>query len=355
MIEKLELIRERFNEVGKMIVDPDIIADMKRYVRLNKEYKDLEKIVREFEKYEDVLSNIKTNKEIISTESDPDFKMMAEDDLGELEVRKVELEESLKKLLIPKEPEDSKNCVMEFRAGTGGDEASIFAGDLFRMYTKYCESRGWNVSVMDSNEGTMGGYKEIIMEVSGEDVYGDLKFEAGVHRVQRVPQTETQGRVHTSAATVMVLPEADEFDVEIKPSDIRKDLYCASGPGGQSVNTTYSAVRLTHIPTGIVAQCQDQKSQPRNYEKALQVLRSRIYDMELQKKLEADSQKRKGMVASGDRSAKIRTYNYPQGRVTDHRIGLTLYNLSAVMDGDIQKFIDELKLAENTAKLQQGE
>lgn len=355
MLEKLELIRERFHEVSKMIVDPDIISDMKRYVKLNKEYKDLEKIVTEFEKYEEVLANISSNKEIIATEEDPEFKEMAKMDLDELQPKKEELEEVLKQLLIPKDPEDSKNCVMEFRAGTGGDEASIFAGDLFRMYTKYCESRGWKVSVMDVSYGTQGGYKEVIIEVEGEDVYGDLKFEAGVHRVQRVPQTETQGRVHTSAATVMVLPEADEFDVEIKNSDIRKDLYCASGPGGQSVNTTYSAVRLTHIPTGIVAQCQDQKSQPRNYEKALQVLRSRIYDMELQKKLEADSIKRKGMVSSGDRSAKIRTYNYPQGRVTDHRIGLTVYNLPSVMDGDIQKIVDELKLAENAAKMQAGE
>lgn len=355
MIEKLELIKERFGEVSKMIVDPEVIADMKRYVKLNKEYKSLGKIVEEYDKYQEVIENINSNKEIISTEEDPEFKQMAEEDLKELEPRKLELEENLKQLLIPKDPEDEKNCVMEFRAGTGGDEASIFAGDLFRMYTKYCESRGWTVSVMDVNYGTQGGYKEVIMEVSGEDVYGDLKFEAGVHRVQRVPQTETQGRVHTSAATVMVLPEADEFDVEIKTSDIRKDLYCASGPGGQSVNTTYSAVRLTHLPTGIVAQCQDQKSQPRNYEKALQVLRSRIYDMELQKKLEADSEKRKGMVSSGDRSAKIRTYNYPQGRVTDHRIGLTLYNLSSVMDGDIQKLVDELKIAENAAKLKEGE
>jgi len=355
MIEKLELIKERFGEVSKMIVDPEVIADMKRYVKLNKEYKSLGKIVEEYDKYQEVIENINSNKEIISTEDDPEFKQMAEDDLKELEPRKLELEENLKQLLIPKDPEDEKNCVMEFRAGTGGDEASIFAGDLFRMYTKYCEGRGWTVSVMDVNYGTQGGYKEVIMEVSGEDVYGDLKFEAGVHRVQRVPQTETQGRVHTSAATVMVLPEADEFDVEIKNSDIRKDLYCASGPGGQSVNTTYSAVRLTHLPTGIVAQCQDQKSQPRNYEKALQVLRSRIYDMELQKKLEADSEKRKGMVSSGDRSAKIRTYNYPQGRVTDHRIGLTLYNLSSVMDGDIQKLVDELKIAENAAKLKEGE
>ena len=355
MIEKLELIRERFGEVSRMIVDPDIVSDMKRYVKLNKEYKDLEKIVVEFEKYEEVIENIASNKEIISTEDDPEFKEMAEMDLKELLPQKVQIEEYLKQLLIPKDPEDAKNCVMEFRAGTGGDEASIFAGDLFRMYTKYCEGRGWKVSVVDVSYGTQGGYKEVIIEVEGDEVYGELKFEAGVHRVQRVPQTETQGRVHTSAATVMVLPEADEFDVEIRNSDIRKDLYCASGPGGQSVNTTYSAVRLTHLPSGIVAQCQDQKSQPRNYEKALQVLRSRIYDMELQKKLAADSVMRKGMVSSGDRSAKIRTYNYPQGRVTDHRIGLTVYNLPSVMDGDIQKFVDELKLAENTAKLHQGE
>ena len=355
MFEKLELIRERFHEVSKMIVDPDIISDMKRYVKLNKEYKDLEKIVIEFEKYEEILENISSNKEIIATEDDPEFKEMAKMDLDELIPKKVEIEEIIKQLLIPKDPEDAKNCVMEFRAGTGGDEASIFAGDLFRMYTKYCEGRGWKVSVVDVSYGTQGGYKEVIIEVEGDDVYGELKFEAGVHRVQRVPQTETQGRVHTSAATVMVLPEADEFDVDIRNSDIRKDLYCASGPGGQSVNTTYSAVRLTHLPSGIVAQCQDQKSQPRNYEKALQVLRSRIYDMELQKKLAADSIKRKGMVSSGDRSAKIRTYNYPQGRVTDHRIGLTVYNLPSVMDGDIQKFVDELKMAENTAKMQAGE
>ena len=354
MIEKLELIRERFIEVSKMIVDPDIIADMKRYVKLNKEYKNLGDIVAVYEQYEEVISNIANNKEIIATEDDAEFKAMADEELTELNPLKIKLEEDLKQLLVPKDPEDEKNCVMEFRAGTGGDEASIFAGDLFRMYTKFCESRGWKVSVMDVSYGTQGGYKEVIIEVEGDNVYGELKFEAGVHRVQRVPQTETQGRVHTSAATVMVLPEADEFDVEIKNSDIRKDLYCASGPGGQSVNTTYSAVRLTHLPTGIVAQCQDQKSQPRNYEKALQVLRSRIYDMELQKKLAADSVMRQGMVSSGDRSAKIRTYNYPQGRVTDHRIGLTLYNLPSVMDGDIQKIVDELKLADNTAKLQEG-
>jgi peptide chain release factor 1 len=355
MLEKLELIRERYIEVSKMIVDPEIVTDMKRYVKLNKEYKNLGVIVTEFEKFEEVISNIKNNKEIVATEEDPEFKEMAADEIKELEPQKIAIEEKLKQLLVPRDPEDEKNCVMEFRAGTGGDEASIFAGDLFRMYTKYCEGRGWKVSVMDVSYGTQGGYKEVIIEVEGDNVYGELKFEAGVHRVQRVPQTETQGRVHTSAATVMVLPEADEFDVEIRNSDIRKDLYCASGPGGQSVNTTYSAVRLTHLPTGIVAQCQDQKSQPRNYDKALQVLRSRIYDMELQKKLAADSVLRQGMVSSGDRSAKIRTYNYPQGRVTDHRIGFTVYNLPTVMDGDIQKFVDELKLADNTAKLHEGQ
>lgn len=355
MFEKLELIKERFIEVSKMIIDPDVVSDMKRYVKLNKEYKSLGIIVSQYDMYSETISNISDNKEIIATEKDVEFKAMAEDEIKLLVPQSDALVEQLKQLLVPRDPEDEKNCVMEFRAGTGGDEASIFAGDLFRMYTKYCESRGWKVSVMDVSYGTQGGYKEVIIEVEGDDVYGDLKFEAGVHRVQRVPQTETQGRVHTSAATVMVLPEADEFEVEIRNSDIRKDLYCASGPGGQSVNTTYSAVRLTHLPTGIVAQCQDQKSQPRNYDKALQVLRSRIYDMELQKKLAADSVKRKGMVSSGDRSAKIRTYNYPQGRVTDHRIGLTLYNLQAVMDGELQKIIDELKIAENSAKLQEGE
>ena len=259
-------------------------------------------------------------------------------------------------MLIPKDPDDSKNVVIELRAGTGGDEASIFAGDLFRMYTKFCEGKKWNVSLVDSNPGTSGGYKEIIFEVSGnDDIYGLLKFESGVHRVQRVPQTETQGRVHTSAATVMVLPEAEEFDVELNMNDVRIDYFCSSGPGGQSVNTTYSAVRLTHTPTGIVAQCQDQKSQHKNKDKALKVLRSRLYELELNKKLEADSLKRNSMVSSGDRSAKIRTYNYPQGRVTDHRIGLTLYDLQNIVNGDIEKIIDELKLVQNTEMLKNSE
>ena len=263
------------------------------------------------------------------------------------------LEEEIKFLLIPKDPEDTKNAVMEIRAGTGGDEASIFAGDLFRMYTKYCEGRGWKTSVVDFSEGTSGGFKEIQFEITGEDVYGVLKFEAGVHRVQRVPQTETQGRVHTSAATVMVFPEAEEFDVQIEMKDVRIDYFCSSGPGGQSVNTTYSAVRLTHVPTGLVAQCQDQKSQHKNKEKAFKVLRSRLYDLELAKKQAEDAAKRGSMVTSGDRSAKIRTYNYSQGRVTDHRINLTLYDLSNIINGDIQKIIDELQLVNNTEKLKE--
>lgn len=355
LLEKLVFIKERHDEVGKQIIDPDIIADMKRYIKLNKEYKDLEPIVEVYHNYRNVLENINSSKEIISTESDPDFVQMAKDELNELEGTVVELEEIVKVLLIPKDPEDAKSAVVEIRAGTGGDEASIFAGDLFRMYSKYCENRKWKVEIVDINYGTSGGYKEIIFEVNGDNVYGDLKFEAGVHRVQRVPATETQGRVHTSAATVMVLPEADEFDVEVKKSDLKVDSYCSSGPGGQSVNTTYSAIRLTHIPSGIVAQCQDQKSKLKNYDKALSVLRTRIYQMELEKKLAADSLRRKSMVSSGDRSAKIRTYNYPQGRVTDHRINLTMYNLPNIIDGDIQEIIDKLKIAENAEKLTAGE
>ena len=279
---------------------------------------------------------------------------MAKMEMDDAKNRIPQLEEEIKFLLIPKDPEDAKNAVMEIRAGTGGDEASIFAGDLFRMYTKYCEGRGWKTSVVDFSEGTSGGFKEIQLEINGDDVYGVLKFEAGVHRVQRVPQTETQGRVHTSAATVMVFPEAEEFDVQIEMKDVRVDYFCSSGPGGQSVNTTYSAVRLTHVPTGLVAQCQDQKSQHKNKEKAFKVLRSRLYDLELAKKQAEDALKRGSMVTSGDRSAKIRTYNYSQGRVTDHRINLTLYDLSNIINGDIQKIIDELQLVNNTEKLKES-
>lgn len=353
MLDKLQIVKQRFDEVSDLIIQPDIIMDQKRYVQLNKEYKDLGQVVKKANEYEVLLNNIAEAKEIISDGSDAEMVEMAKMEMDEANTRIPELEDEIKFLLIPKDPEDSKNAVVELRAGTGGDEASIFAGDLFRMYTKYCEGRGWKVSTVDFSEGTNGGFKEIQFEVSGEDVYGTLKFEAGVHRVQRVPQTETQGRVHTSAATCMVFPEAEEFDVEINPKEVRIDFFCSSGPGGQSVNTTYSAVRLTHIPTGLVAQCQDQKSQHKNKEKAFKVLRSRLYEMELAKKNAADAAKRGSMVTSGDRSAKIRTYNYPQGRVTDHRIGLTLYDLSNIVNGDIQKIIDELSLAENTEKLKE--
>ncbi|SHJ02204.1 peptide chain release factor 1 [Algibacter luteus] len=351
MLEKLQIVKQRFDEVSDLIIQPDIISDQKRYVELNREYKDLRILMDKREKYIELTNNLAEAEEIISDGSDSEMVEMAKMQYDEAKSGISALEEEIKVLLIPKDPEDAKNAVVELRAGTGGDEASIFAGDLFRMYTKYCESKGWKVDTVDFSEGTNGGFKEIQFEVTGEDVYGTLKFEAGVHRVQRVPQTETQGRVHTSAATVMVFPEAEEFDVEINPKDVRIDFFCSSGPGGQSVNTTYSAVRLTHIPTGLVAQCQDQKSQHKNKEKAFKVLRSRLYDLELAKKQEEDAAKRGSMVSSGDRSAKIRTYNYPQGRVTDHRIGLTLYDLSNIVNGDIQKIIDELQLAENTEKL----
>jgi peptide chain release factor 1 len=351
MLDKLESIKLRFDEVSELLVNPDIISDMKRYIQLNKEYKDLEPIIVAFKEYKNVLSNIESSKEMLK---DDEMKEMAKLELDDLQPKVEVMEEEIKLLLIPKDPADSKNAVVEIRAGAGGDEASIFSGDLYRLYTNYASAKGWKTELVDVAEGTSGGYKEIIFNVKGEDVYGTLKFESGVHRVQRVPQTETQGRVHTSAASVVVMPEAEEFDVEIKDSDIRKDTYCSSGPGGQSVNTTYSAVRLTHIPTGVVAQCQDQKSQHKNYDKALKVLRSRIYEIELQKRLEELSGKRKSMVVTGDRSAKIRTYNYPQGRVTDHRIGLTQYNLQNVMDGDIDKFIEELQIAENAERLLEG-
>ncbi|RNC89437.1 MAG: peptide chain release factor 1 [Allomuricauda sp.] len=354
MLEKLNIVKQRFDEVSDLIIQPDIISDQKRYVKLNKEYKDLKILVDKRDVYIELTQNIAEAEEIIADGSDPEMVEMAKMQLDEAKGALPKLEDEIKFLLIPKDPEDEKDVVMEIRAGTGGDEASIFAGDLYRMYAKYCESKGWKTNIIDLNEGTAGGYKEIHFEVSGEDVYGTLKFEAGVHRVQRVPQTETQGRVHTSAATVMVIPEAEEFDVQIDPKDVRIDYFCSSGPGGQSVNTTYSAVRLTHVPTGIVAQCQDEKSQHKNKDKAFKVLRSRLYDLELAKKQAEDAAKRNSQVSSGDRSAKIRTYNYPQGRVTDHRIGLTLYDLQNIINGDVQKIIDELMLVENTEKLKEA-
>ena len=348
MVEKLKLVENRFAELSELIIQPDIISDQKRYIQISKEYKDLKRIIDKGEVYKNLIANKSEAQEIISIEKDDEMIEMAKMQLEEVEAELPKIEEDLKVLLIPKDPDDSKNVVVEIRAGTGGDEASIFAGDLYRMYTKFSESKNWSVNLVDLNEGTSGGYKEIIFEVNGEDVYGNLKFEAGVHRVQRVPQTETQGRVHTSAATVIVLPEAEEFDVELDMQDVRIERTTSTGPGGQSVNTTYSAIKLHHEPTGIIVSCQDQKSQHKNLDKALKVLRTRLYELEVEKRRQADSLKRKSMVSSGDRSAKIRTYNYPQGRVTEHRIGLTLYDLPKIINGDIQKIIDELMLAENS-------
>jgi len=351
ILEKLEGVKNRFEEVSQLIAEPEIIADMKRYIKLNKEYKDLEPVILAYKEYKNTLSNIDSAKKMLASEKDEEIREMAKQELEELTENLPAMEEKIKMLLLPADSEDSKNAIVEVRAGTGGDEASIFAGDLFRMYTKFCERMKWKIEVNRFTEGTVGGYKEIVFMVSGEGVYGIMKYESGVHRVQRVPQTETQGRLHTSAASVAVLPEAEEFDVQIKPDDIRKDTYCSSGPGGQSVNTTYSAIRLTHIPTGIVVTCQDQKSQLKNLDKAMKELRTRLYSLEYEKYLSEIASKRKTMVSTGDRSAKIRTYNYPQGRMTDHRINLTLYNLTSIMDGDILEIIEKLQMAENAERL----
>jgi peptide chain release factor 1 len=354
MLDKLQAIEDRFEEVGQLIVQPDATADIKKYSKLSKEYKELQKIVDKYHQYKNILDHIESAKSVLSTEKDPEFREMAKRELDELNPQKEDIEETLKTMLIPKDPNDSKNAVLEIRAGTGGDEAAIFAGDLFRMYQRFAEKSKWKLEVLDLTEGTSGGYKEIISMVTGEDVYGKLKYESGVHRVQRVPTTETQGRVHTSAASVAVLPEMDEVDVEVNMNDIRKDTFCSSGPGGQSVNTTYSAVRLTHLPTGLVVSCQDEKSQLKNLDKALKVLRSRLYEIELQKHQDEVGAQRRSMVGSGDRSDKIRTYNYPQGRVTDHRIGYSVHNLPTVMDGEIGDFIEQLQIAENAEKLKEG-
>ena len=354
LLEKLETFYIRFREIGQLITDPEVIQDMNRFVKLNKEYRDLEQIVEAGDELKRAVSSYDEAREILNTETDKELKEMAEMEIEELDAKIPELESKVKMLLVPADPEDSKNVILEIRAGTGGDEASLFAGDLFRMYTKFCESKRWKLEITNYSEGTSGGYKEIVANITGDGVYGIMKYESGVHRVQRVPATETQGRVHTSAATVAVLPEAEEVDVVLNPADIRKDTYCSSGPGGQSVNTTYSAIRLTHIPTGIVVTCQDEKSQLKNLAKAMTELRSRIYAIEHQKYLDEIATKRKTMVSTGDRSAKIRTYNYPQGRVTDHRINLTLYNLAAVMDGELGEIIEKLQIEENTEKLKES-
>ena len=354
LLEKLETFYIRFREIGQLITDPEVIQDMNRFVKLNKEYRDLEQIVEAGDELKRAVSSYDEAREILNTETDKELKEMAEMEIEELDAKIPELESKVKMLLVPADSEDSKNVILEIRAGTGGDEASLFAGDLFRMYTKFCESKRWKIEITNYSEGTSGGYKEIVANITGDGVYGIMKYESGVHRVQRVPATETQGRVHTSAATVAVLPEAEEVDVVLNPADIRKDTYCSSGPGGQSVNTTYSAIRLTHIPTGIVVTCQDEKSQLKNLAKAMTELRSRIYAIEHQKYLDEIATKRKTMVSTGDRSAKIRTYNYPQGRVTDHRINLTLYNLAAVMDGELGEIIEKLQIEENTEKLKES-
>lgn len=351
LIKKLEEVKERYENIEQQLADPEVAQDHKKFAELNKEYTDLKDLIGLYEEYKTLLSNIENSKEILEQEKDEEMRDMAKNELEELEEKQEQMEQDIKQKLVPPDPEDSKNAIMEIRAGSGGDEAGIFTGDLLKMYQKFCESQGWKTEVIDYTEASSGGFKEVIMNVYGDKAYGRLKFESGVHRVQRVPKTETQGRIHTSAASVVVLPEAEEIDVEVKEADIRRDVFCASGPGGQSVNTTYSAVRLTHLPTGVVASCQDEKSQTKNYNKALKVLRSRIYEIEYQKKLEEESQKRKTMVSTGDRSAKIRTYNFPQSRVTDHRINMTSHNLDSIMDGELGEFIDALQMADNLEKL----
>ena len=351
ILSRLDGLKLKYEETGQKLTDPEVIADVKQFVQLNKEYKELEPIIEASERYRTAIANLAEAKDILANDKDEEMREMARGEIAELEPKIETLEEEIKLLLIPKDPQDAKNAIVEIRGGTGGDEAAIFAGDLMRMYTKYIESKGWKYEITSFSEGTAGGYKEVVMKVTGNNVYGTLKYESGVHRVQRVPQTETQGRVHTSAASVAVLPEAEEFDVEISMNDIRKDIFCASGPGGQSVNTTYSAIRLTHIPTGIVVQCQDQKSQLKNFDKAFEELRTRVFNLEYSKYLDEIASKRKTMVSTGDRSAKIRTYNYPQGRVTDHRIGLTLRNLQDILDGNLNRVIEPLILADQEEKL----
>ncbi len=351
ILNKLEGVKERFEEVGRLLNEPGVMSDMKNYIHLNKEYKELDPVVAAYKEYKNTLINIDSTKDLLAVEKDDEMREMAKAELDELTGKVADMEENLKILLLPTDPQDEKNAILEIRAGSGGDEASIFAGDLFRLYTKFCEQKGWKMEITTFTEGTAGGYKEIIVDVRGDGVYGILKYESGVHRVQRVPQTETQGRIHTSAASVVVLPEAEEFDVDLKQEDIRIDRFCSSGPGGQSVNTTYSAVRLTHVPTNVVVSCQDQKSQIKNLEKAMSELRTRLYNLEYQKYLDSVASQRKTMVSTGDRSAKIRTYNYPQGRVTDHRINLTMYNLPSILDGNIHDIISQLQMAENAERL----
>lgn len=356
LLEKVLSLQDKYKKLEEQLADPAVIADMKKFVQLNKDYKELQPIIAAGLEYEKMVEELAQAKDILMNEKDEDLKEMAKEEIASIEPKLPEMEQNIKLLLIPADPDDSKNAMVEIRGGTGGDEAAIFAGDLFRMYQHFAERRGWKLEISDQAPGTAGGFKQIVFKLSSatDGVYGVMKYESGVHRVQRVPQTETQGRIQTSAASVAVFPEAGEFDIELNPADIRKDLFCASGPGGQGVNTTYSAVRLTHIPSGIVVQCQEERSQLKNLDRAMEELRTRLYNMEHQKYLDGIAAKRKTMVSTGDRSAKIRTYNYPQGRVTDHRIGWSMYNLPVFMDGDIQECIDQLQIAENAERLKEA-
>ena len=355
LLEKVLSLQDKYKSLQDQLASPDVMSDMKKYVQLNKDYKELQPIIEAGLEYSKMLDEIATAKDILINEKDEDLREMAREEMNEIEPKIPEMEQKIKLLLIPADPDDSKNAMVEIRGGTGGDEAAIFAGDLFRMYSKFAEKRGWKLEITEQTPGTSGGYKQVVFKLSGNDgVYGVMKYESGVHRVQRVPQTETQGRIQTSAASVAIFPEAGEFDIELNPADIRKDLFCSSGPGGQGVNTTYSAVRLTHIPSGIVVQCQEERSQLKNLDRAMEELRTRLYNLEHQKYLDGIAAKRKTMVSTGDRSAKIRTYNYPQGRVTDHRINWSMFNLPAFMDGDIQDCIDNLQVAENAERLKEA-
>lgn len=356
MLEKVLSLQDKYKSLQEQLSDPAVMSDMKKYVQLNKDYKQLEPIIKAGLQYKKMTEELAVAKDILMNEKDEDLRQMAREEMDEIEGKMPQMEQEIRLMLIPADPDDGKNALVEIRGGTGGDEAAIFAGDLFRMYTKFAESKGWSLEVTDQAPGTSGGFKQVVFKLSSnsDGVYGVMKYESGVHRVQRVPQTETQGRIHTSASSVAVFPEAGEFDIELNMDDIRKDIFCASGPGGQGVNTTYSAIRLTHIPSGIVVQCQDERSQLKNFDKALAELRTRLYNLEHQKYLDSIAAKRKTMVSTGDRSAKIRTYNYPQSRVTDHRINWTMYNLPAFMDGDIQECIDQLQLAENAERLKEA-